>query len=554
MMKRKTLLVVLVFVIMGCAPKETIEEKSQPNILWIVAEDLSPFIPSFGDSTVVTPHLSRLASEGVCYDRVFSPSGVCAPSRAAIATGMYPIHIGANHMRTGPWFRSDMPQQFIDNYAKGAMPSGITPYEAIPPSEVRMMSEYLRADGYYCSNNAKEDYQFRRSLMAWDDCSNTAHWRNRDEGQPFFSIFNIEVTHESRIWAKAKDSLWVDDNLDVPIPPYLPTTDSAKMDVRRMYSNIKEMDHRVGEILSELEEDGLLENTIIFWYTDHGGPLPRQKRLNYDSGLRVPMMIRFPKKEHALTRDDQLISFIDFAPTVLSLADIKPPDHLDGKAFLGKYKEPQERDYIHAAADRFDESYHDPIRTVRDARYKLIRYYDTEKTMFYPVGYREQMPIMRELHRLKKEGRLTREQALWFREKKPEFELFDTEVDPHELNNLAENPMYKEIQDRLFGELNNWLSSITDLNMMPEQELISSLWPNKTQPITSSPDLSKSTLGKINIKSSTNGATIGYKIVTGADTTASWTVYKQPIELREKESIIAIAHRLGFRPSEIVNL
>lgn len=553
MMKVKAALAVLALVIMGCAPKETNEEKPQPNILWIVAEDLSPVIPSFGDSTVVTPHLSRLARESVCYDRVFSPSGVCAPSRAAIATGMYPIHIGANHMRTGPWFRSDVPQQFIDNYAKGAMPPGITPYEAIPAPEIKMMSEYLRAEGYYCSNNAKEDYQFRRSLMAWDDCSNKGHWRNRSKDQPFFSIFNIEVTHESRIWAKAKDSLWVDENLDVPIPPYLPTTDSAKMDVRRMYSNIKEMDQRVGEIIAELEEDGLLENTIIFWYTDHGGPLPRQKRLNYDSGLRVPMMIRFPEKENALTRDGQLISFIDFAPTVLSLAGIEPPDHLDGKAFLGEYKEPQQREYIHAAADRFDESHHDPIRTVRDERYKLIKYYDTAKSMFYPVEYREQMPIMRELHRLKNENRLTKDQALWFRDKKPTFELFDTKIDPHELNNLAENPEYEEIQYRLFGELDHWLSSITDLNMIPEQELMTSLWPDKSQPITSSPELLKTSSGKINIQSSTQGATIGYKIVTEADTTSGWTIYNSPISIKENERILAIAHRLGFKPSETVN-
>lgn len=552
-MKIKAAFWFVIIVLFACTPKEVTEEKVKPNILWIVAEDLSPVIPSFGDSTVVTPHLSRLAREGVCYDRVFSPSGVCAPSRAAIATGMYPIHIGANHMRTGPWFRSNMPQQFIDNYAKGAMPPGITPYEAIPEPEVKMMSEYLRAEGYYCSNNAKEDYQFRRSLMAWDDCSSKGHWRNRKEGQPFFSIFNIEVTHESRIWAKAKDSLWIHENLDVPIPPYLPTTDSATIDVRRMYSNIKEMDHRVGQILSELEEDGLLESTIIFWYTDHGGPLPRQKRLNYDSGLRVPMMIRFPEKDNALTRDGQLISFIDFAPTVLSLAGIKPPEHLDGKAFLGKYKENEERNYIHAAADRFDESYHDPIRSIRDKRYKLIKYYDTEKPMFYPVAYREQMPIMRELHRLKREGRLTKEQALWFRETKPDIELFDTEQDPHELNNLAENSEYADIRTKLTKELDRWLASTTDLNMMPEKELMASLWPDKSQPVTISPKLSK-TSGKISIESATKGASIGYKVVSATDTMSNWAIYNKPVELKENESVIAIAHRLGFRPSKIVEL
>jgi len=337
----------LLFILISCSQENTdaTPYSEEPvNILWIVAEDLSPIIPSFGDSTVLTPNLSRLAKEGVCYDRVFSPSGVCAPSRAAIATGMYPTHIGANHMRTGPWF-TGISDEFIKAYAERAMPPGITPYQAIPSAEVKMMSEYLRGKGYYCSNNSKEDYQFMRGTMAWDESSNNAHWRNRKDDQPFFSVFNINVTHESQIWAKAQDSLWVPEDLDAPVPPYLPTTDSALIDVRRMYSNIKEMDQKVGKIMSDLEEDGLLDNTIIFWYTDHGGPLPRQKRLTYDSGLHVPMIVRHPDERLAGTRDGRLVSFIDFAPTVLSITGMAPPEHMDGKAFLGAYEE-NERDYI----------------------------------------------------------------------------------------------------------------------------------------------------------------------------------------------------------------
>ena len=227
---------------------------------------------------------------------------------------------------------------------------------------------------------------------------------------------------------------------------------------------------------------------------------------------------------------------------------------MDGKAFLGAYKEHEQRNYIHAAADRFDESYHDPLRTVRDERYKLIKYYDTDKPMFYPVAYREQMSIMRELHRLKNEDQLTNEQALWFRGQKPPFELFDTELDPHEINNLAEDPEYADIQKRLFKELESWLLSIIDLNMMPEQELMSKLWPDKTQPVTSSPKISKSSSGKINIQSSTSGATIGYKIIAQADTTSGWKLYTKPIEIEENQRVMAVAHRLGFRPSEVVNL
>lgn len=307
------------------------------NILWLVAEDLSHYLPMFGDSTIATPNLSRLAREGVCYDQFYTPAPVCSPARSAISLGMYPTHLGSNHMRNGPWYRSGLAQEVIDDYSENTLPEGIVSYEAIPPEGARMMSEYLRMKGYYCTNNAKEDYQFVKTATAWDESSSEGHWRNRtDENQPFFSIFNFNITHESQIWARATDSLWVDDDLDVSVPPYLPNTAIGKRDMRQMYSNIKQMDQQVGKILAELEEDGLLDKTIIFWYSDHGGPLPRQKRLLYDSGIHVPLMIRFPDKKHAQTRNDDLISFIDLAPTVLSLAQIKPPPHMDGKSFSGK--------------------------------------------------------------------------------------------------------------------------------------------------------------------------------------------------------------------------
>jgi len=543
----------LVLLLASCTyenPIQTPYSDEPVNIVWIVAEDLSPIIPSFGDSTVITPNLSRLAKEGVCYDRVFSPSGVCAPSRAAIATGMYPTHIGANHMRTGPWF-TGISDEFIQAYAERAMPPGITPYQTIPPVEVKMMSEYLRAQGYYCTNNSKEDYQFMRGTMAWDESSRNAHWRNRKKNQPFFSVFNLNVTHESQIWAKAHDSLWVAEDLVVPVPPYLPTTDSAMIDVRRMYSNIKEMDNQVGNILSELEEDGLLDNTVIFWYTDHGGPLPRQKRLTYDSGLRVPMIVRHPDTRQAGTRDGRLVSFIDFAPTALSIAGMKPPEHMDGHAFLGAY-EKNKREYIHAASDRFDESPSDRIRAVRDQRYKFIRYYDQELPMFYHVSYRNQQPIMRELYRLKEAGQLTPEQALWFREEKPAVELFDTHQDPYELNNLADDPLYSDIQQRLAEELERWLYSFEDLNMIPEPELLDKFLDRGKLYRTSNPIISMTPDKRIKITCGTPGASLGYRYI--GEEGSVWHLYIDPIELGENEEIVAIAHRLGYRPSEEISM
>ena len=190
-----------------------------------------------------------------------------------------------------------------------------------------MYSQYFREAGYYTSNNAKEDYQFRKSLVAWDDSSDSAHWRNRVAGQPFFSVFNFGITHESQVWEQSDQPLLISNDTDVPIPPYLQDTDVSRRDITQVYSNVVAMDQQVGQILAQLEEDGLLDSTIIFWYTDHGGPLPRQKRLLYDSGIHVPLIIRFPDKLRAGEIDDQLISFVDFKSTVLSLAGMEPPPY-----------------------------------------------------------------------------------------------------------------------------------------------------------------------------------------------------------------------------------
>ena len=506
------------------------------NILWLVAEDLSPVIPSWRDSTVETPNLSRLAAEGVRYTNVFSVSGVCAPSRAALATGMYPTRIGATHMRTGG------NSKFL--------PPGVAPYEAMPPSEVRMHSEYLRMAGYYCSNNPKEDYQFNKPLTAWDESSNSAHWRNKKPGQPFFAIFNFQVTHESQIWVRAEDSLWVEGDLEVPIPPYLPDNEVGRKDVRRMYSNIKIMDYQVGEVLKQLEEDGYMDNTIIVWYTDNGGPLPRQKRLLYDSGVKIPVIIRYPDKAHAGESDDRLISFIDFKPTLLSMAGIEPPDDLDGRAFAGKYEDPVKRKYIHGAADRFDERY-DQIRMVRDHRFKYLRNYRPEQGYYLPVAYREQMAIMQELLRMREKGELNEYQAQWFRESKPAEELFDTEQDPFELHNLAADPAYAEKLAELRTECDRWIAETGDMGLIPEQDYIKSIWPGGVQPVSLNPEMSFEG-GSLSITCKTEGASIGFQVLTGEKEAGDvWQVYTGPVSLSEGEKLVCVAHRIGYKPSEI---
>ena len=557
----------------GCSTPQVDQEittepalPAKPNILWLVTEDLGHWLPMFGDSTIQTPNLSRLAAEGVVYPNLFSPSGVCAPSRAAIATGMYPSGIGANHMRTTSYTEV----------------TGLPPYEALPPPEVRMMSEILRMNGYYCTNNSKKDYQFQDPVTAWDESSNFAHWRNRAEGQPFFSIFNFTTTHESGLFepygfrhnemrhyhagdTTFKSEKWgtrmteeetpvhVSKDLDFPIPPYLPDTELVRRDLWKTYNNIAEMDRQLGAVLDQLEEDGLLENTIIFFYGDHGGPLPRQKRLIYDSGLRSPMIIRFPNGIRAGTLDDQLVSFIDFAPTVFSLAGIAPPDHLNGQAFLGAYQSTP-RQYIHAAADRFD-GFTDAIRAVRDQEFKYIRNYRPEQAYYLPVVYRERIPTMQELLRLRDQGELDEFQAQWFRETKDEEELFHCASDPHELHNLAEDPAYADKLDELRNEMDRWIRVIGDQPNLPEAALLSQLWSGaEQQPATADPEISMVD-GMMTMTSNTSGASIGYKIIdeNGMEPD-SWSVYTEPVKVPGSAQLLVQAHRIGYLPSQVIEL
>lgn len=553
---------------LSCQASEKQQAHDPPNILWLVAEDLSPYIPPFGDSTVSTPTLSRLAAEGIRYSNVYSISGVCSPSRAALATGMYPSHIGAHHMRT----------LFQQPAAKAI---GLINYECVPPGHVKMVSEIMRENGYYCTNNPKEDYQFRPSAMAWDESSLYGHWRNRPEGKPFFSIFNFGVTHESQIfnpapdwnlrydrdtfppdrnvhpnWIRFKEGeskpLHVDENLEVNIPPYLPNTQLVRQDMRRMYSNIVQVDKFMGNVIRQLEEDGLLDNTIIVFYSDHGGPLPRQKRLLYDSGLHVPMIIRYPDKRRAGEIDDRLISFVDFAPTLLSMASIEPPAYMQGQAFEGVFQTGKSRNYIHAAADRFDEQY-DMIRAVRDKRFKYLKNFKPEQDYYLALEYRERMATMQELLRLRDAGELDEIQMQWFRQSKPEEELFDTENDPHELYNLANDPVYAEKLNELREECAKWMAEIGDMGHVPEQALIEQFWPGKEQPKTKQP--SGSILnGTLELKSISPGASIGYKLPEDERAGIGWRIYKGPVKVPQGQQIKVLAHRIGYLPSDTLIL
>lgn len=536
-----------------------------PNILWLVLEDMSPILPDFGDPTIETPNISRLAEEGVRYTNVYSTSGVCAPSRAALALGIYPSAVGANNMRTTSYTEV----------------TGLPKYEAVPPADAKMLSQHLREHGYYTTNNYKTDYQFKAPATAWDESGIYAHWRNRPEGKPFFAVVNFTTTHESGLFepygirhiesrhyfsdnaarianlpshhaektSEAEAPVHLPHDTEFTIPPYLPDTPLVRRDLWKMYNNLAETDRQIGAVLAQLEQDGLLDSTIIVFYTDHGGPLPRQKRLIYDSGLKVPMIIRFPDGAGAGTMDDRLVSFVDFAPMTLSQAGIEIPTVMHGQDVLDT--EASERNYIHAAADRFD-GFTDRIRAVKDKRFKYIRNYRPEQPYYLPVTYRERIPIMQELLRLRDAGELTDAQAQWFRAEKPRDELFDTLNDPHELNNLSDNPEYAEKLQELSTEMDRWLAEIGDRPERSEAELVSELWEGaKTKPETAEPEI-EIVDGKVSIDCPTDGASIGYKIIDRAYEPLNWQSYDGSFSLSEGAEVIAFAHRIGFLKSSNV--
>jgi uncharacterized protein (TIGR02145 family) len=498
------------------------------HVLCIVCEDISPRLGSYGDPVALTPVLDRLARDGVRFTRMFSSAGVCAPSRAALVTGMYASAIGANSMRTSSADRVGLPN-----------------YEAVPPLAVRPFSEYLRAAGYYTTNNAKTDYQFKPPLTAWDENGREAHWRNRPEGMPFFSVFNLETTHESQVWDRADDPAVVPPER-VLLPPYYPDTPKVRRDVARVYSNVAVMDRQVGELLAELDEAGLADETIVVFYSDNGGPLPRGKRELLDSGLHVPFLMRFPDGAYAGTVVDELVAFVDIPATILSLAGVPVPNHLQGRPFWGAQKAPP-REFVFAARDRMDEEV-DAVRAVRDRRFKYIRNYRPDLSRYQDIDYRKQMAAMQDILRLRDDGKLDPVQSLWFRPTKLAEELYDTETDPHEVHDLAGNPAFRPQLERLRAALDAWLLEIGDRPGRPERELIESMWPGGVQPKTAAPAIAWRD-GRVVLDCPTEGSAIAYQVDGRGFRPGHWLFYDGPFEARRGAVITATANRVGYAPS-----
>jgi len=523
----------------------------RPNILWFSMEDTNPRFGCYGDEVAQTPNIDRLAAEGCRFPNAFSTSGVCAPSRSAIITGMYQTAIGTHHMRT--------------THTNAFSPNMPTPYSAVLPHYVKTFTEYLRGAGYYCTNNRKTDYQFTPPFTAWDELDGDAHWRNRPEGMPFFAVFNPTNTHESGMWAEKTPTVETDPN-KVEIPPYLPDTPKTREALAKQYDNIARSDAALGDLLKQLEEDGLLENTIIFLWSDHGEGLPRGKRWPYDRGIRIPLIVRWPGKLEAGSVTDQLVSLVDLGPTVLSLCDVPRPAHLHGQPFLGPEK--QEREYIFAARDRHDESY-DMVRVTRDKRFKYMRNYYHQNPYLLWIPYRNKHAILEEMWTLHNEGKLEGPQNLMFQNPRPPEELYDTENDPWEINNLADDPEHQGTLERLRKTLDDWRTEFGDLGDMSEEQMVGLWYPTGEQPQTSpivpipicegnlgrEPALEGGTLkgpAKVQLFCGTQGASIGYTLEEKGD---QWQLYTEPIALPEGNTTIrAKAIRIGYKEGDEISV
>lgn len=480
----------------------------RPNVVSISTHDISPHLGCYqrywpGAEQARTPVLDRLAEEGALFTHAFATAPVCAPSRSSVMTGCFPTTIGTMHHRT----------------------------KAVPPPEVRLLPEYFRAAGYYTTVNSVFDAQVMAPPVTFDEVGEGAHWRNRPSPDtPFFASINGSVTHESRIYLDDDEFLAATSHLTdeqrhdpgrVALPPYHPDTAVFRRSWARYLDLISEMDHWVGQILRQLDEDGLAESTIVAFWSDHGPGMPRGKRWLNESGVREPLIIRWPGKVAPGSVRTCLVSLMDLAPTLLAACGLPVPPHMQGVPLLDADGAalPSPSEYVFSARDRMDEQ-EDTSRSVRDPRYRYIRHYHPDRSAMQHCDYPDQLATWRELRALRfreseqlavgeSPSLLTPLQRSVVAAAKPPEELYDLSSDPHEARNLAGDPAHRETLERLSGALDEWLARARDLGLGDEQSLIAG-WraggrPGKTE--TPSAELEG---GHVRLGCATPGAVIGW--------------------------------------------
>jgi uncharacterized sulfatase len=420
----------------------------RPNILWITSEDHGPHLGCYGDAFATTPNIDALAKRGLRYTRVWSNAPVCAAARTTLISGLYATSTGAEHMRSMVAF----------------------------PAGKQMFPQLLRSAGYYCTNNAKEDYNLESPGRVWDASSGKAHWQQRAAGQPFFAVFNSNKSHESQI--RKRPHVARHDPALVRLPAYHPDVPEVRQDWAQYYDAVSDADADAGARLAELDAAGLTEDTIVFYFSDHGSGMPRSKRWPYDSGLHIPLVVYIPDKfVHLRPADyspggasDRLVSLVDFAPTMLSLAGIEPPSWMQGHAFLGAHVAPPQP-YLYGFRGRMDEKI-DLVRSVTDGRYVYVRNYLPHRIYGQYLRYMFETPTTRVWHRLHLEGKLNSVQDAFWNRKPPE-ELYDLRSDVDEVQNLAADPAHAETLLRLREANRAHLLAIRDLGFLPEGEVFS---------------------------------------------------------------------------------
>lgn len=436
--------VVLVFVGIVCPNLAAAE---RPNILWLTSEDHGPEMGCYGDQLARTPNIDALAAKGMLFTRAWSCAPVCAPARTAIISGLYPSSSGGLHMRS-----------------------------MVPlPETIKLYPEFLREAGYYCTNNSKEDYNCSKPARLWDESSGKAHWRNRGDGQPFFAVFNSTKSHESQIRTRPHQA--ITDPAKVRVPAYHPDLPEVREDWAQYYDKVSEADADAGRHLQELEQAGLADDTIVFYYGDHGSGMPRSKRWPSNSGLHVPMVVYFPEKWRHLApeeyrpggRSDRMVNFVDLAPTVLSLANIKPPAWMQGHAFAGPHQaKPPE--FLFGERGRMDERY-DLVRSVTDGRYVYLRNYFPHVSQAQRVTYQFQTPTTRLWWERFEQGLTNDAQSIFWRVPKAPEELYDLQSDPDEVRNLVNSPEHQAVLERLRRAQREHAAATRDVCFLPEGEI-----------------------------------------------------------------------------------
>tara|TARA_B100001027_G_scaffold216429_1_gene192760 strand:+ start:2807 stop:4444 length:1638 start_codon:yes stop_codon:yes gene_type:complete len=519
----------------------------RPNILLIMAEDMSLRINALGDKTAITPNLDEFVKNGTSYMNAFTTAGVCACSRSALLTGKNQISIGSMHMRTSS--------------------GGSVPYLAVPEAHIKAFPEILRKQGYYTFTNDKLDYQFSGifpgsgPFTIWNSEQEKFGWKNRKNSEPFFGIINLLITHESGLFRGKMNS--VDTQAiklmqqtrqmlyDAPVkpknvivPPFLPDTFEVRKDIARAYNNIYILDIEVKEIIDQLKRDNIFDDTIIIFTSDNGDGLPRYKRELFDTGINVPFLILVPKKFSTWRNQGKktfdLVSFLDIAPTVLDLAGVAIPSYMDGKSIFGSEK----NEYIFAARDRLD-TFKGKTRAVRNKDYKFIKNYSLGIVGAQKLSFRENLMSMKELRKMYENNELNEIQKSWL-ELIPELQLYDLNEDPHEINNLAYDPNYKEEVLLLENVLEEWIEKNNFHGHLEEDDLIEVFWPANTQPQTKGPLYSLEN-GLLHLKNdnASKNASIGISYDG-----KNWEVYTKPIEIKKIKKIYFKAVRYGWKESE----